>query len=504
MAKAPSEVRPAGDFLRPMGVALSDSTDAFLLIDEGQTVVGMNAAAERMLGVTVEQALGSPLDRFIPPRWRSSHAGLVRDFGNSPEIQRRLSTSRALTALRADGQEIAVELTVSQIDLWAATGSRKVYLARLRRPGEQTDLREELATVQRRMRALFELAPIAIWISDHEQVVYANQAAARLFGAPGADTLRGRSIYDLLHHETHAAVRVQMELALAGEPVITPVRGHLVRADGEVREVEVALAPLPDHGHTMVQMVVADITRQTRESAELERSRQALRKLSENVVEAREEERRRIARELHDELGQRLTALKMDLSSLGTCAKLSADDPQLAGMLTMLDDTLASVRRLSTDLRPLMLDDLGLTAAIEWLARETSRRMGIDVHFYAAEHETSLSDKVSTALFRMVQEALTNVARHADATEVEIRIQPRCGQLVLTVSDNGVGFPPDALQREGSYGLMGLRERAQMLSGSLALENLPDGGGRLTVSLPLDHALAPDDAPGTGQPDDPR
>ena len=151
-----------------------------------------------------------------------------------------------------------------------------------------------------------------------------------------------------------------------------------------------------------------------------------------------------------------------------------------------------------------MLDDLGLTAAIEWLARETSRRMGIDVHFLTAEHETSLSDKVSTALFRMVQEALTNVARHADATEVEIRIEPRCGQLVLTVSDNGVGFPPDALQREGSYGLMGLRERAQMLSGSLALENLPDGGGRLTVSLPLDHALAPDGAPETGQPDDPR
>jgi two-component system sensor histidine kinase UhpB len=339
------------------------------------------------------------------------------------------------------------------------------------------------------MQAIFELAPIAIWISDHEVVVFANQAAARLFGAPGADALRGRSIYELLAMGSHAAVRAQMEQAVAGKTDLPPVRGNVIRADGEVLEVEVAVAPLPDHGQTMVQMVVADITRQTRESAELERSRQALRKLSASVVEAREEERRRIARELHDELGQRLTALKMDLTSLGAGAKLSADDPQLAGMLTMLDDTLASVRRLSTDLRPLMLDDLGLTAAIEWLARETSRRMGIDVRLQSAEFETELGDKVSTALFRMVQEALTNIARHAGATEVEIRILP---QARPTRADGERQrrwvSRADALQREGSYGLMGMRERAQMLGGSLALENLPHGGGRLTVSLPLDRA----------------
>ena len=504
MTPTPTAGHPADDFLRSIADLPSDSTDAYLLVDERQVVVGMNPAAEQMLGLPCQQALGSPLERFIPPRWRSEHAGLVRGFDHSPEVRRRLSAFRALTALRADGQEIPVDLVVSPVTLWAAAGSREGYLARLRSPGEATDLRQELATVQRRMRAIFELAPVAIWISDHEEVVFANRAAARLFGAPDADALRGRSIYELLAHTTHADVRAQMERALAGETVVTPVRGNLIRADGEVLEVEVAVAPLPDHGQTMVQMVVADITRQTRESAELERSRQALRKLSASVVEAREEERRRIARELHDELGQRLTALKMDLTSLGAGARLSADDPQLTGMLTMLDDTLASVRRLSTDLRPLMLDDLGLTAAIEWLARETSRRMGIDVHLLSAELETELNDKVSTALYRMVQEALTNIARHASASEVEIRIQPRRDRLVLTVSDNGVGFPADAMQREGSYGLMGMRERAQMLGGSLALENLAKGGGRLTVSLPLDRASEADGTQEPGLPGDPR
>ena len=495
MSTANPTGRQADDFLQTLGVEASDSIDAILLIDEGQTIVGMNAAAERMLGINCDQALGGPLAQFIPSRWRIRHGGLVNDFAGSPDIQHRLSGRRALTALRADGREVPVELVVSSIDLAGVAGPRKGYMAQMRSPGQDTDPREELATVQRRMRAIFELAPIAIWISDHEQVVFANRAAARLFGAPSADALRGRSIYELLADGTHDRVRDQMSRALAGEPGVAPIRSNLVRADGAVLEVEVALAPLPDHGQTLVQMVVADITRQTRESAELERSRQALRNLSASVVEAREEERRRIARELHDELGQRLTALKMDLTSLGVAAKLSAGHPQLANMLTMLDDTLASVRRLSTDLRPLMLDDLGLTAAIEWLARDASRRMGIDVHLLSADFEIGLSDRFSTALYRMVQEALTNIARHASATEVEIRIQPQGGRLVLTVCDNGTGFPADAFQREGSYGLIGMRERAQMLGGDLTLENLPGGGGCLSVSLPIDRALDPDGAP---------
>lgn len=504
MPKARSPGRPADDFLLSVGDGLTLSSDAILLVDERQTLIGMNPAAEQMFGVTCEQALGGPLEQFIPPRWRTRHAGQVRDFASSADAQQRLLVRRPLIALRADGQEISVEVAVSRIDMAGDDGPRRGYVALLRRSGGHSDPSDELATVQRRMRAIFELAPIAIWISDHEEVVFANQAAARLFGAASADALRGRSIYELLAEGSHAAVRAQIGRALAGEGVVAPIRGNVIRADGEVLEVEVALAPLPDHGESMVQMVVADITRQARESAELERSSQDLRKLSASVVEAREEERRRIARELHDELGQRLTALKMDLTSLGAAANLSVDHPQLAGMLTMLDDTLASVRRLSTDLRPLMLDDLGLTAAIEWLARETSRRMGIDVHLLSADLGTGLSDRVSTALYRMVQEALTNIARHASATEVEIRIRPRRDRLVLTVSDNGVGFPADALQREGSYGLMGMRERAQMLGGSLAVGNSPEGGGLLTVSLPLTRALEPDGAAEPGNRGDPR
>ena len=138
----------------------------------------------------------------------------------------------------------------------------------------------------------------------------------------------------------------------------------------------IAIASLPDHGRTVVQMVITDITERARESRELERSRRSLRRLSASMVQAREDERRRIARELHDELGQRLTALKMELSSLDGEAAGATRAGRIDAMLEMVDDTVATVRRIATELRPLMLDDLGLNAAIEWLADELGAAHG--------------------------------------------------------------------------------------------------------------------------------
>ena len=191
-----------------------------------------------------------------------------------------------------------------------------------------------------------------------------------------------------------------------------------------------------------------------------------------------------------DELGQRLTALKIDLATLAAQAEPCDVEPRVAAMQAMLDDTLASVRRIASDLRPLMLDDLGLTAAIEWLARDASRRTGIAVHTRLPLAEPPVDQRVATALYRMVQEALTNVARHAQAKSVEVILQVQQQQLVLTVADDGVGLPEQALQRAGSFGLMGLRERAHMLGGTIDVGRRPRGGTRLTMRLPSHPAAA--------------
>jgi two-component system sensor histidine kinase UhpB len=497
MKTVPPPPRPFDLFDSPFGAVLRAALEAIVMFDERQTVVAANAAAQRMFGCSAEQMLGQSIDHFIPARHRAAHAAHVQRFEASHRVELSLAARRGVTALRFDGVEFPVEIAVSHVDAAGPGGSTHYHAALLRDVSQERALEEELDALQRRLRAVLELAPIAVWIADGDQVVFANRAAGRLFGAESGEALLGRTIYDLLRPQSHSALRQRVSQALAGESDLALVQGRLVRDDGQPREVEIALVALPDHGRTTVQMVITDITQRISEAVDGERSRQLLRQLSASVVEAREEERRRIARELHDELGQRLTALKMDLSSLATTTGLGPRDPRLAGMLAMLDDTVASVRRIASDLRPLMLDDLGLNAAIEWLASEASRRLGmaIEVHFDDVEHQ--LDGRVAIALYRMVQEALTNVARHAAASEVRIALRRRAGELVLTVQDNGKGFPAQALQREGSYGLMGIRERAHMLGGRIEIDNPADGGGRLSIHLPL-APIATTPAPSNG------
>jgi two-component system, NarL family, sensor histidine kinase UhpB len=493
---ADANVASNGFFDGPHGGLLLALREAIVMIDAEQQIVAMNPAAEHLLGLTAGQALGTPLTRFIPPRWRDAHAQQVRDFAASAVAQRAMAHGRRVTVLRADGSTVLADIALSRIEMaepgGVRTPLRTLYAATLHDSSGERALEEQLAALERRMRAIFELSPAAIWICQGDVLVYANRATARLFALDSVDELKGRPVWALLDAESHAPLRAAVQRVLGGQSLGSIVAGRLTRRDGELREVELALAALPDHGQRVLQMVVSDVTERRREAAELERSRQALRDLSASVVEAREQERRRIARELHDELGQRLTALKIDLANLAAArapagsdnAAAAADDAPVAAMQATLDDTLASVRRIASDLRPLMLDDLGLNAAIEWLARDTSRRIGIPVHTRLPLTEPALDQRVAIALYRMVQEALTNVARHAQAKSVEITLQVQEQQLVLTVTDDGIGFDEQALQRAGSFGLMGLRERAHLLGGQIEIGRRPRGGTRLTVRVP--------------------
>jgi PAS domain S-box-containing protein len=350
---------------------------------------------------------------------------------------------------------------------------------------EERQLKAELSEWKSRFQLIFDLAPVAMWITEGDKVMFANRACEGLFGASDRTQIVGKSIYSLLHPSSHQGVMQQVSLTLSGAAQAAMVSERIARLDGSEREVEIAIAALPDHGRTTVQMVITDVTLRKKERQQLEQSRHELRRLSASVVAAREEERRRIARELHDELGQRLSALKMDLSTLTHGIQNRSYDRRVAVMIEMLDETVASVRRIASDLRPMMLDDLGLNAAIEWLARDSAKRMGIEVTVRLGELDPALDSQASTAVYRMVQEALTNVARHARATQVSIEMHQLGSELVLTVHDNGVGFPSTTRRKEGSLGLIGLRERAYLLGGSIDIDNPPGGGGRITVRLPL-------------------
>jgi two-component system sensor histidine kinase UhpB len=459
--------------------------EAIVTIDEEQRIVMLNPAAQRMFGLTAADALGKNISQLIPQRFRRAHAAHVRQFDEAGTAERRMGERSNVMGLHADGTEFPIEATISRLDVFDGLGTRRFFTALIRDLSEIHDLRGEIESMNNRLRAIFKVVPVAIWIIDGEQIAFANRACADLFGFADLHDMVGRSIYSLLSAQSQDSVRAAIAQTLGGNVPTTVTDEWVTALDGTQREVEITIAALPDHGASTMQMVITDFTRRNLESPELERSRQQLRQLSASLVDAREGERRRIARELHDELGQRLTALHMELSSLSVATPSAPNHDRITTMLGMVNETVASVRRIATELRPLMLDDLGLTSAIEWLAHDWARRMGIAVKLELHEEGPELSDTMAIALYRMVQEALTNIARHAQAGKVKIRMQQDGDMLVLMVQDDGIGFTDKALAREGSHGLAGMRERAYMLGGKLAVGNSRAGGGSIVVRIPI-------------------
>lgn len=468
--------------------AVQASVEAIVTVDAQQRIAMLNPAALRMFGCEADDVLGQPLSIFIPARYRDAHAERVMQFQRSGEVERPMGLRGCLVGLRADGTEFPIAATITRVLASGRDRSHGFSTAVLRDLSKEQALEHDLDSLRDHFQRLFDVAPIAIWVTERDRIVFFNKSCQDLLGS---GPILGRSLYDLLHPASHEAVRHQLARALEGGPGVHRLQERLLRPDGGLREVEIAIAALPGPNRSTVQMVLSDITRREQERKLLQSSRQELRRLSASMVDAREDERKRIARELHDELGQRLSALKMDLADGANGLNSTHDELRRDRMLEMLDDTVAAVRRIAADLRPLMLDDLGLNAAVEWLARESARRLGIEVTVRLDEHEPPIDHRATTALYRMVQEALTNVARHARATDVRIELRVQGQELVLTVQDNGRGFPPGATRKEGSFGLMGMRERAYLLGGELLVDNPPGGGGRITVRLPLPAAGDP-------------
>lgn len=202
-----------------------------------------------------------------------------------------------------------------------------------------------------------------------------------------------------------------------------------------------------------------------------------------------EEEKTRVARELHDELAQPLTALKMDTlwvrDHLSLAPELAA--ARLNEMLAMLDSAVAATRRIASDLRPLMLDDLGLVPALEWLVRKFTERSGVACTL-SVDEALELPEPYATAVFRIVQESLANIAKHAGASEATVHIEKLPGAVKLAVQDDGCGFSPATPRKPQSLGLLGLRERAHLLKGKIVIESAPGKGTSIRVSIPLAQA----------------
>ncbi|MDB5199314.1 MAG: domain S-box-containing protein [Chitinophagaceae bacterium] len=229
-----------------------------------------------------------------------------------------------------------------------------------------------------------------------------------------------------------------------------------------------------------------DITERKKAEKTLNQSYEEIRRLTEHLHNIREEERTHIAREIHDELGSQLTVLKMDVSWLKKRLSDAGETikQKIKGLIDMLDATVKSVRRISSELRPSLLDDIGLVAAMEWHLKEFEKRSGITIIFNESVNGLKVPDSIKNGLFRIFQESLTNVAKHSDAGNVKVELLQKNDELILSIEDNGKGFDKQKVREMKTLGILGMKERAMMMNGSYEIKSVTGKGTTVTVVLP--------------------
>jgi len=462
--------------------------DPIITVDERQIILVFNAAAESVFAWPRDAVIGQPLDKLIPERFRGRHRSYIERFATAGVTSRRMGGPTVLTGLRANGEEFFIEASISQ----HKEDGRKLLTVILRDISERVRDEMRLAQSEARLRGVLDSAMDAIITIDASQhIVFFNAAAEAMFGCSQGDAVgaplswlipeRFRELHG--DHVRRFGETPTASRRMGAQRIVTGLRRN-----GEEFPIEASISQLSGQGGKLFTVVLRDVTARAKAEEALRSSREELRELGTAAQQAREQEKSRISRELHDELGQAMTALQMDVAWLKQ--RLSEADQALLAKLdkmeALLNTTVAAARRIAADLRPLVLDDLGLMPAIEWLMESFTQRTGIACKLEPKEEEIQVSDAQASAVFRTIQESLNNVAKHARASRVELAIVESDAQISVIVRDDGVGFVLGDTRKPSSFGLIGLRERASMLGGQVNIITSPGKGTRIEVSFPIE------------------
>jgi two-component system sensor histidine kinase UhpB len=451
-------------------------------VDRNGSIQLVNRQWERTLGWTLAEIQASGIDVISQAYPDPSEREHVKQFINESSAEWSDFTTRT-----KDGRVIDTTWAVVHLSDGTKIGIGQDITAR-------KGAHQALIESEQRFRQLAENIREVFWIGtpDFEKVLYLSPTYETVWGSSRDElyTNLHRLITSIHPDDRDAAAAVLMN----ARDKEFEVEYRIVRPDGGIRWIRDRGFPVRDEQGKVVRFagLAEDITERRQFEEQLKTTTTQLRALSARLQSAREEEGTRISREIHDELGSVMSSLKWEMEALEKICTDSDRVPDAIGvkqkleaMMQLADAGITSIRRIASELRPSILDDLGLSEAVEWQGQQFQLRTGIVCTFRSSAEHAQLNREQSTAAFRIVQEALTNILRHAHATKVDIRVEGSESELRVSVTDNGKGISEDDISHPTSLGLMGMQERAHRIGGAITIAGAPGAGTTVTVRVPL-------------------
>jgi PAS domain S-box-containing protein len=506
-----------------LATLVASSQDPIITTTGKGTVVSWNPAARKLYGWTVREIKGKSISQLFAPEDRKEVQRILAKVRHGVDIRQFESVG-----VGKDGQRHNVSLNISSVQGrdGAVTGVITIVRDITRRlRGTETRVRQnrELLTYHRlsqivlssqslqdsyraiadeiRAATGFPIAAIAIIDDIRQTVVFHGLKGRRtrsdhpVLELPVSKTLSGHIIQTgkpliTMHVQDHPEYRSKMMRRTRAQTFVGyPMRvGQKVVGCLNLAHTEnVEISNDTEQWIEGLANYVAVLTERKRDEEELRTSREQLRELSRQTQSAIEEERRRIAREIHDQLGQELSLLQLEMGLIQDGLPKAEQDlrDKAKSMTSLIDNAIRSVQKISTELRPTVLDNLGLGAAVDWAAREFQKRTKTRCRVSIEPPDLKVEQERSTALFRILQETFTNILRHARASKVEVRLEKLQDAVVLNVRDNGIGIPLYCITDAKSVGLTGMRERVHPWGGSVAISGKPGKGTKVIATIPL-------------------
>lgn len=450
---------------------------------DGQRIERCNPAFARLHGYDIAEMVDLPISDLMASDTPAQNRTMLREI-HSKDHYRFESLHK-----RKDGSTFPALVDASVIRDRA--GNILFRVINVLDITEQKEQSVRLARSEATLRMTLEKLPVGVWLNDAKgDAVYSNPEAKKILGPSVPKNPRNT---DYVIRWTESGEEIfpgewpLTETMRTGKPVLEKIMDFESK-DGEIRTLVNSALPLLNEDRKIdgTIVMIQDITSIRKQDEDLKASKKKIRELAQHHERVREDERTRIAREIHDELGQHMTALRMDLGMMrmkhGTQSEELVQD--IEQIKSAIDESIGVVRNIASDLRPKSLD-MGFVAAARWLLTTLQKRSDIQFTLDVSEDYIELDDASATTAFRILQESLTNIMRHSKASEVHIQLRKNNKQFLMLVSDNGQGFNVEAATSKNTFGLMGIKERALMLGGHCDIVSSPGEGTSIVLAIPL-------------------